>query len=348
MDYHRRMQAKFPAAAALLRRVPWRVGTDCSGIETPLVALELLGAPFEHRFSSEKDPLAAALILARRPPPAAFFEDVCARSDAETRRAGPVDLYFAGPPCQPFSQASAQHRRTWDDARARPLDACVAAVRTLKPAFFVVENVPQLAREGEPYEALVRALSRDHHVHEFLLTTSDFGVPQRRRRLYLVGLRRGLVSAELARAYPEALAELRLSGPPVHRFVARASSPADDRRGLADVASQLFPSQRPGLRRCASATPEDGVLDLQNHYGSPRCRISQGTAPTILTEAALYAPGVGRVLTPRDLLSLQGVPPRLAPWHAHVTTRQGRRLAGNGMSANVLCALLLAFAELLR
>ena len=71
-----------------------RVGTDCSGIEAPLHALQQLGVPYEHVFSSEICPTVRKQLLANHDPQI-FYEDATARDNGS---APYVDFYVAGWP----------------------------------------------------------------------------------------------------------------------------------------------------------------------------------------------------------------------------------------------------------
>ena len=82
---------------------PIRVGTDFSGLETPSLALSAIGPPvnFNLEFICERDPaLRAFAVAAHRP--RVVYDDILSRDiDAMPT----VDLYIAGPPCQPSSAA---------------------------------------------------------------------------------------------------------------------------------------------------------------------------------------------------------------------------------------------------
>ena len=80
---------------------PIRVGTDCSGIETPIQALQNLGVGYEHIFSCDNDPNATTVIKENFPSQV-FYSDITTRDNSSTAN---VDVYIAGFPCQPFSVA---------------------------------------------------------------------------------------------------------------------------------------------------------------------------------------------------------------------------------------------------
>eukprot|EP00435_Cladocopium_sp_Y103_P045638 s592_g13.t1 len=83
--------------------LPFRVATDCSGMETPIMALNRLQVDFEHVFSCDTCPQVKKQILANFPQ-VKFFDDLMAR-DNSSRDVPAADLYIAGFPCQPFSGA---------------------------------------------------------------------------------------------------------------------------------------------------------------------------------------------------------------------------------------------------
>ena len=74
------------------------VGTDCSGMDMPIIALEHLGIPYRHVFASEVDPTARRFILDKFTPEH-IYGDIRERGN---EKAPHVDLYVAGFSCQPF------------------------------------------------------------------------------------------------------------------------------------------------------------------------------------------------------------------------------------------------------
>jgi DNA (cytosine-5)-methyltransferase 1 len=107
---------------------------------------------------------------------------------------GSVALIAGGPPCQPFSVAGL-HRAQKDDRDLLP--EFVRAIREARPAVLLLENVPGLvtARNKDYFLEVKRDLQAlGYRLKHEVLNAADYGVPQRRRRLFLIGLRRGTPS----------------------------------------------------------------------------------------------------------------------------------------------------------
>lgn len=103
---------------------------------------------------------------------------------------GDVDIVVGGPPCQGFSVAG---KRDPDDPRSMQVHRFLDAVEHLRPAAFVMENVPALSegsRWAETRASLVcRARDLGFWTTLCVLNAADFGVPQNRRRMFLLGSR---------------------------------------------------------------------------------------------------------------------------------------------------------------
>jgi DNA (cytosine-5)-methyltransferase 1 len=118
--------------------------------------------------------------------------------------AGEVDLLVGGPPCQPFSKAAYWTNgdtKRLDDPRAATLPAFMRMVDALQPAVFLLENVHGIAYSGkEEGFTLIRRMTesinrtqRSHYALSWaILNAADYGVPQLRKRFFLVGHRDGV------------------------------------------------------------------------------------------------------------------------------------------------------------
>jgi DNA (cytosine-5)-methyltransferase 1 len=100
---------------------------------------------------------------------------------------GECALVAGGPPCQGFSR---QRRGSDIDPRNDEIMRFFSLVAAVRPRFFLLENVPALrGPRGKPYLAmLTTAAAREGYLlHTQILNSADFGVPQLRRRLFIVG-----------------------------------------------------------------------------------------------------------------------------------------------------------------
>lgn len=119
-----------------------------------------------------------------------FCDDI--RSLSFTRYQGKADIVYGGPPCQPFSTGGL--RRGNADARNMFPEFCRVLAET-RPAAFLCENVPGLATSRSQQQYLSGILQEfealGYRVTWQVVSAADYGVPQKRRRLIIVGMRSG-------------------------------------------------------------------------------------------------------------------------------------------------------------
>jgi DNA (cytosine-5)-methyltransferase 1 len=156
-------------------------GSVCSGIEAATVAWEPLG--FDPAWFAEIDPFCSALLEYRYPHVANLGDFT--QIDAPP---GTIDVLVGGTPCQSFSVAG--KRGGLDDARGNlALEFCRLAGR-LRPRWIVWENVPGVlsSNGGRDFGSILGALAELGYGCAWrVLDAQFFGVPQRRRRLFVVG-----------------------------------------------------------------------------------------------------------------------------------------------------------------
>lgn len=98
------------------------------------------------------------------------------------------DILVGGFPCQPFSQAG--HKKGFSDTRGTLFFEVEKILRCKTPSAFLLENVKGLKGhdKGNTFRVIVETLeSMGYFVTEKVLAARDFGLPQNRERIYIVG-----------------------------------------------------------------------------------------------------------------------------------------------------------------
>ena len=163
---------------------PLRYVSIFSGIEACTAAFERIGADAIPVCFSEIDPAANA-ILRRRWIDVPRVGDMT-EFDWHSLR-GQVDLVAGGSPCQPFSVAG--RRLGISDPRGNLALHFLRAVDAMRPRWVLFENVPGLlsSDEGRDFEVFCESLEELGYAFCWrILDARHFGVPQRRRRLWVV------------------------------------------------------------------------------------------------------------------------------------------------------------------
>jgi DNA (cytosine-5)-methyltransferase 1 len=97
-----------------------------------------------------------------------------------------ADVVIGGPPCQGFSPLN---REAVGFERRGLWQQYLRALEAAEPRAFVMENVPELLGSAEYVEFRSRAEGLGFRVEAEILNAADFGVPQRRRRAIVIGVR---------------------------------------------------------------------------------------------------------------------------------------------------------------
>ena len=101
---------------------------------------------------------------------------------------GRIDLILASPECSHHSIARGNKKRDEDSRRSGWY--VMRMIDDLAPRWIVLENVPLMAR-WPGYGRLIQRLRKSYHITEQTLDAADFGAPQNRRRLFVIGDRLG-------------------------------------------------------------------------------------------------------------------------------------------------------------
>ena len=153
------------------------------------LSLGLTSAGFDVIACVEVKKDAAATYALHHPDCEIFNADV--RNVDFGRFRGQVDVVAGGPPCQPFSLGG--HRKADKDSRDM-IPEFYRCLDEVRPETFIMENVPGLMQKGvAPYfeEVLRRFKSLGYYLTYGVLNAADYGVPQGRRRLIVLGNLKG-------------------------------------------------------------------------------------------------------------------------------------------------------------
>ena len=102
-----------------------------------------------------------------------------------------ITLVCGGPPCQGFSTANRQ--RIIDDPRNNLYKAYLHFLSVVRPKFFVMENVRGMSNKiDEIKQNFKEYLGDEYQFEAAVLDAQDFGVPQNRKRLIMIGNRMGI------------------------------------------------------------------------------------------------------------------------------------------------------------
>jgi DNA (cytosine-5)-methyltransferase 1 len=180
-----------------------KVGTDFSGIGSPEAALKRLNIPHHNVFACDIDKYAKKSFLELNSPDL-FYDDITTRDYKEVPQ---LDLYVAGFPCQSFSLAG--KRGGFNDTRGTLFFNVAEFIKVNQPACFILENVKGLLSHdnGRTYQTITDVLTNGggtlngqmgmdtiddglgYHVYTKVLNTKDYGIPQNRERIFIVGFK---------------------------------------------------------------------------------------------------------------------------------------------------------------
>lgn len=120
------------------------------------------------------------------------LHDITRVTDESIRRFGSVDVICGGFPCQAFSIAG--NRRGFEDTRGTLFFEICRFASVLRPKYLFLENVRGLLNHdgGATFETIIRTLDElGYDVEWQVLNSKNFGVPQNRERVFIIGHLRG-------------------------------------------------------------------------------------------------------------------------------------------------------------
>lgn len=145
----------------------------------------------------EFDPAIAQTYSVNHPEVNVIVDDIANVDTTGVFSRGDADVIIGGPPCQGFSMAGARIRHGFiDDPRNYLFKHYFNVVKAVRPKAFIMENVKGMKnmQGGQIFEEILRLFSdpeetdgAPYHLFYKVIKASDFGVPQKRERLIIIG-----------------------------------------------------------------------------------------------------------------------------------------------------------------
>lgn len=178
-----------------------KIGSDFSGVGAFNQALIRLGIKYEEVFACDMDKYARKTFIHNYGEPKYYPENVYERKIPNE----PLDIYMTSPPCQAFSLAG--KRKGEDDDRGILFYNSHEFIQKNNPRYFIFENVKGLLSDdnGRTFQRWIDYLGGKsvngtqimfpdenavpYHVYYAVLNAKDYGVPQNRERIFIIGIR---------------------------------------------------------------------------------------------------------------------------------------------------------------
>ena len=173
-----------------------------------------------------------------------------------------VDFVFGGPPCQGFSVAG---KMDPDDERSKLVFTFLDAVEKIQPKVFVMENVKALGTLSKWSDVrkkyFEQAKNMGYNCVSFVLKATDYGVPQKRERVFFIGIK-GNDDELFESNFQELLKKQQIKAPSV-REVLKDLGKAGSERNPNTCTSKITFATRPVMRK----SPYSGMYS--NGQGRP-------------------------------------------------------------------------------
>jgi len=228
------------------------------------------------------------------------------------------DILFAGFPCQPFSIIG--QMQGFNDIRGTLFFDIARILKHKRPKAFVLENVKQLVGhdKGRTLKIIIKTLQElGYHVQYAVLNALDYGLPQKRERVIIVGHREPIMFS-----FPS----------PVRPFKP-LSEILEKKVDKKHYASEYIANKRKAKHKSAyklSIWHENKAGNICSYPYS--CALRAGASYNYLLVNG------ERRLTPREMFRLQGFPDT---YKIVVNDSQARKQAGNAVPVNLVKAVIL-------
>ena len=303
-----------------------KVSTDCSGIDAPIHALNRMNIPFKHVWSCEIEKKILPL-LHLNTNSEIFYDDMITRNYDTLPK---TNIYITGFPCQPYSIANGQRKELISGSKvhdkANIFDYCIKTILSSNPEIFILENVKGLimGKMKDTFNVMCKELKdlEKYNIYWKLLSTKDYGIPQSRPRVYIIGIQKDVMKTEFK--FPEPI--------PLNTTFRDYLNKNDNNshKTINDLAKL----------RIQNTNATDHIIDY--HYLTHKnlafysnSRFKTDIIPCITKSTDFYYTKEERFLSGRELLNLQGFDETFQI-PDNFSDRIVKQAAGNSMSINIL------------
>ena len=256
------------------------------------------------------------------------------------------DLLVGGFPCQAFSMAG--KRKGFNDTRGTLFFDIARILSEKKPKYFILENVKGLLShdKGRTLQTIFGVLSDLGYEYQWeVLNSKNFGVPQNRERVYIVGHLRG---ASRPKIFPigesEEVFDTSRESQRSESSQVSSTITSNYKRGVHAMGEQYIIENQIKIKEATKkgyAVAEEGDsinLSVPNS-NTRRGRVGKQIAQTIDTGMQQHTLQDSQIrrLTPRECERLQGFPD---DWTEGISDTQRYKCLGNAVTTNVITAII--------
>lgn len=317
---------KSPVLKKISKLKQVKVGTDCSGIEAPIIALEYLNIDFIHEFSCDNDLSVKETILYNFSPNK-YYDNILTRNN---KLLPDIDIYICGFPCQSFSTAGNREGFYKKNKEGIIFFKCLEVIEVKKPLFFILENVKGLLRhdKGKTFKIILNLLNElgNYNIYYKVLRTSDYNIPQKRDRVYIIGIHKNFQHKQFN--FPKPLKNtIKLDDILESKKRLRKTILSDNKLDIVNKKIEYYNIKK----------NESWAINLNASY--PYATTVKDLSPCLVTTCNMvYLTKYNRFLTIKECLRLQGFPD---DFELISSKNKAYKQIGNSMSVNILCFLFL-------
>ena len=272
------------------------------------------------------------------------YKDITEVTNEEFRKLkGTVDVICGGFPCQAFSIAGKQ--LGFEDARGTLFYEIARAAKEIKPRYLFLENVRNLLShdKGKTFTTMLTILDELGYDAEWqVLNSKNFGVPQNRERVFIVGHLRGECTSRVfpIRDNTKKINELPRKRITTNTLTARYTATGNGSYVIENKPKKVVLVKEATKKGYSIASVGDSVNLSHPNSKTRRGRVGKNIANTLLTsdeQGVVLSDYKIRKLTPRECWRLQGFP----DWafdkaQAVNSNSQLYKQAGNSVTVNVI------------